>query len=424
MKKPNVILLTTHDTGRHVSPYGISTVDTRNCERLAAESVLFENSFCTAPQCSPSRASIVTGRYPHCNGTMGLSHLDFGWGMHESERPVAKLLNEGGYDTWLMGMQHETRDAESLGFDHIDLGFTLLELPEHLGPRLDAWNGEKPFYCQIGCFETHRPFEGHGTEPDDRLGLTVPPYLVDGPETREEIRGMQGLIRRFDTGLGQLLDLLDARGLKENTLLIVTTDHGLPLPRAKGSLFDPGIETMLFMRYPARFPGGVRKAEMISHVDLLPTVLELTGQPVPENVQGRSLLPLLEGRPYEPRTEIFAEKTFHGCYDPMRCIRTQTHKYIRFFEKSSIHRVPGDALEGGASREMGVMRRPGMEELYDLTRDPLEQKNLAENPEHRDLCAELRRRLAGWMKETNDPLLKGPIASPYYERSIRELLSD
>ena len=399
MKRPNIVLLITHDTGRCVSPYGIPEVSTPNCERLAAESVLFENSFATAPQCSPSRASIVTGRYPHSNGTMGLTQADFAWGLHETERPIARRLGESGYATWLLGLQHETRDPLSLGFDRVDLGFTLTELPSHLEPLLRDRPSDTPFYCQIGCFETHRPFDGYGTQPDDSLGIHLPSYLIDGPETRDELRGMQGLIRRFDQGLGGLLNCL-------------------ALPRAKGTLFDPGIETMLFIRYPERWTGGTRRTQLVSHVDLLPTVLETVGIPLSDDIQGRSLLPLLDGGDCSPRDEIFAEKTFHDCYDPMRCIRTTTHKYIRYFEKSSLHRVPGDIIGGGASRELGPLVREGVEALYDLRDDPAETRNLADDPRCRGVTAHLRDRLRDWMIDTDDPLLRGPIPSPFYLRSV------
>jgi len=421
MENPNIILLITHDTGRHVSPYGIRTVDTPNCERLASESVLFENSFCTAPQCSPSRASIVTGRYPHSNGTMGLTQAEFGWSLHTDEQPIARLLGDAGYTTWLLGGQHETDDPDSLGFDHVDIDFTLLDLPAHIEPMLDRHKSEKPFFCQIGCFETHRPFDSHGTQPDESLGIYIPPYLKDGPETRDELRKMQGLVRRFDTGLGQLLDIIDARSLSANTLLVVTTDHGIAFPRAKGTLFDPGIETMLFVRRPRRYRGGLRRKELVSNVDILPTLLDAVGVPCPARVQGRSFLPLLEGKTYAERSEIFAEKTFHDCYDPMRCIRTKTHKYICYFEKSSLHRVTGDVLGGGTSRELGVLRRKENEALYDLTSDPGETANLVNDADCHATLADLRHRLLQWMRDTADPLLTGPIPSPVYAKALERL---
>ncbi len=353
---------------------------------------------------------------------MGLTHADFAWSLHADEQPVARLLGDSGYATWLLGVQHETHDPHTLGFDHVDVGFTtLLDLPAHIEPLLNQHDAGRPFLCQIGCFETHRPFDRHDTEPDDSLGIYIPPYLKDGPETRDELRKMQGLIRRFDTGLGQLLDILDERDLRDNTILVVTTDHGIAFPRAKGTLFDPGIATMLFVRWPQRCGGGLRREEMVSNVDILPTLLDAIGVPCPDRVQGQSFLPLLDGKPYAERSEVFAEKTFHDCYDPMRCIRTKNHKYICYFEKSALHRVPGDILGGGASRELGLLHRDGGEALYDLTSDPGETANLVNDSDSRETLADLRCRLLQWMRETGDPLLTGPIASPFYAKALKRL---
>jgi len=422
-KRPNIIVLITHDTGKYVSPYGISTVDTPNCERLAAESVVFENSFCTAPQCSPSRAGLVTGRFPHANGVMGLTHGDFGWSLDKDEKPAAMLFGANGYETWLLGAQHETHDPHTLGFSKVDLGFNILDLPEHLEPVLSDRDQSKPFYCQIGCFETHRPFDQDNTPPDDSKGIHVPAYLNDGPETRKELAQFQGLVKRFDEGLGRLLDLLEKHQLVDNTILVVTTDHGIAMPMAKGTLYDPGIETMLFVRYPdGGWPANTRLKTLTSNVDILPTLLETAEIGIPENIHGKSLLPVLHGEYDEIHDQIFAEKTFHGCYDPMRCVRTHEYKYIRYFEKSSIHRVPADIIDGGASRELGFkLSRKGDEELFDLGNDPHERNNLAENPEYKEQRDTFRSQMALWMKETSDPLLDGPIASPHYYKSKREL---
>ncbi len=210
--RPDVVLFVSHDTGRFVSPYGIRTVHTPNFERLAAESVLFENAFCTAPQCSPSRAALVTGRHPHSNGVMGLTHQDYAWSLYPTERPVAKLFGASGYQTWLLGLQHETRDDRTLGFDHTDLCFDAAGLPPRLESALAERDPSRPFYCQLGCFETHRPWGLLGASPDSSLGITVPAYLHDGPETRDEIAAFQGMARAMDEELGRLLDLLDRHG--------------------------------------------------------------------------------------------------------------------------------------------------------------------------------------------------------------------
>ncbi len=424
---PNVLLLITHDTGQHVSPYGVETVDTPNCERLATEGVRFSRSFCTAPQCSPSRAAIVTGRYPHANGVMGLTHGDFAWDLNDDERPIATLFGPAGYDTWLLAGQHEARDVGKLGFDVVDANHSLLETADHMRPLLEGRDRHRPFFCQVGGIETHRAWDMLGIEPDDSKGVRVPPYLNDGPATRAELAQFQGMIKRFDDGLGRLMDLLDETGEAANTIVAVTTDHGIAMPRAKCTLYDPGIETMLFMRWAdGGWPAGAVRDELVSNVDILPTLLSACGIDAPERVEGRSFLDLLDGGPGEPNDAIFAEKTFHSRYDPMRCVRTERYKYIRSFEKTCIMEVPTDIYQFGAHAELGrryADQRPA-EQLCDLEADPDEMNNLAEDAECSEVLADLRGRLATWMTDTHDPLLNGPVASPYYHRAMRELFGE
>jgi arylsulfatase A-like enzyme len=204
---------------------------------------------------------------------------------------------------------------------------------------------------------------------------------------------------------------------------VLTTDHGIAMPLAKGTLYDPGLETYLMLHCPGRWAGGSRYDELISNIDVLPTLLDACDIEVPERVQGRSFLPLLDGGVYRPNEEIFAEKTFHGSYDPMRCVRTDQYKYIRYFEKSSLHPVPGDIAFHGAYRELPPerFRRTAEEELYDLHADPNETTNLVEDPDCADLVQQMRARLARWMRETDDPLLEGPVASPYYRRAVAQM---
>jgi len=156
-------------------------------------------------------------------------------------------------------------------------------------------------------------------------------------------------------------------------------------------------------------------------VDVLPTLLECAGIQVPPHVQGRSLLPLLRGEAYQPRRSIFAEKIFHSYYDPMRCVRTEHHKYIRNFESAFAIEVPGDIQAGPIFRadpSRYSRDRPSIVELYDLDADPLEQRNLAGTREVAEVEKRLSAELWRWMRETDDPLLEGPVRSPRYRQAI------
>ncbi|KPL02215.1 MAG: hypothetical protein AMK75_03075 [Planctomycetes bacterium SM23_65] len=421
MSKPNVLLVICHDLGRHVGCYGVKTVHTPNIDGLAAGGVRFADNFCTAPQCSPSRSSMMTGRYPHANGMMGLAHGPFAWEMHSDERHIARVMRENGYDTVLSGVQHVTQKPQTLGFDEILVG--KMTCDEVTG-RFCKWltkrgKTSKPFYAQVGYFEPHRSFDFGGTEPDDELGVWVPPYLKDGDETRIELAAMQGSIRKMDAAFGRILGQLERNDLAEDTLVIFTVDHGIPFPRAKCTLYDPGISTALIMRWPRGGISGGRTCDaLVSNVDMVPTLLDLLDLERPANLQGVSFAPCLAGEPCKPRREIFAEKTFHTFYDPMRCIRTDRYKYIVNFHRGCRVEVPTDVQRGGTYRAMLGEIVGGRDdfELYDLGTDPNETKDLAGSDDLKDIEADLRRRLLAWMENTGDPLLEGPVTSPTYLR--------
>lgn len=428
MSRPNVVVISCHDLGQHLGCYGVTTVNSPNLDRLAREGVRFSSSFCVAPSCSPSRATIYTGRYPHSNGVMGLCHSNFAWDLHPTERHLAGILAEAGYRTVLIGVQHETRRPEDMGWQEILGGLDAGEVAEDAVRWLcNTGTREQPFYAQIGFFEPHRLFHTFGPDPDDSLGVTVPPWLVDEPSARAEFAGYQGAIRKMDAAVGRVLAALDNLGLDGNTLVIFTTDHGMPFPRAKCSLYDPGISVALIMRWPSRgWAGGKVFTEMVSNVDYLPTILEAVGVPIPKNVQGRSFAPLLDAREYAPRTEIFAEMTYHDYFDPRRCIRTPTHKLIANFSTAYFFMDPSQTWRPATitahPEEPAWAYHPHIE-LYDLQADPLEFNNLAESPEHADLRDELASRLLAWMEDTHDPLLHGPPASPHHLATIEKLRS-
>ena len=431
--RPNVVLFITHDTGMHVSPYGIETVVTPNCERLAAEGVMFRNSFCSSPLCAPSRAAAVTGRFPHQNGVMGLPGDGTGaFDIYPTEKHAARIFAEEGYESVLCGFEHETRHCDTIGFqrwlngsgDWHNGGGDTRDHAAAIDAWLDERDGAQPFYLQIGSHETHHSWTAHDTPPDDSKGLTIPPYLRDIPEVRKEVAEFQGAVKRMDECLGLILDVFDKRGLADNTIFVFTTDHGIDFPRAKGTFYDPGIEVFLFMRYPNGGWGCGRVCdELISNVDVLPTLLEACGIDVPENFAGRSFLPLMQGGEYAPNETVFAEKIFHDTYDPTRAVRTKRYKYIRYFEVN-IFQDLRLATETRRHFFKGEWRRRTVEELYDLEKDPDEENNLADDPEYAEVCAELRTRLVQWMRATDDPQLQGPVASPRYAQLLAELTTN
>jgi arylsulfatase A-like enzyme len=353
---------------------------------------------------------------------MGLAHDSFGWDLHPAEQHVAGLLAAQGYQTHLFGLQHVTMEIERLGFDHVHRRTLAPAVAEDVEAVLASRQFDSPFYLEINLEEPHRPFDQGGVQPDLSGGVQVPSWLPDTAASREEFAALQGAVHTADTAIGRILASIDAAGLADSTLVVFTADHGLAMPRAKCTLYDAGIGVALIARWPGGgFRTGSTIGELISNVDVLPTLLEASGSASPPNLHGRSFLPLLRGETCRPRQEIYAEKTFHSYYDPMRAIRTDRYKFIRNFETCFAVEVPGD-VQLGAIYRTEVQRyisttHPDVE-FYDLDADPFEQQNLAGHPDIVEIARDLDTRLWQWMAETGDPLLSGPVPSPAYRRSI------
>jgi arylsulfatase A-like enzyme len=436
--RPNIVLLHCHDLGRYLHCYGIDSVQSPNLDQFASQGVLFERSFATAPQCSPSRASIFTGRYPHSNGVMGLTHADFAWEFHASERHLGQILKDAGYATAGVGIIHETRSgAARCGLDDYAPGSLAKGVADATIAKLGglAKLKDKPFYLQAGCIEPHRlpaardadaGFLGKHIQPDASKGVQIPGYLRDTPGTRTELAELQGAVREMDAHMGRVVASIRDLGLETSTLVIFTTDHGIGMPRAKCSVYEPGLQTAFILRYAGRegWQGGARHKVMISNVDYVPTILDLAGVRTPANVQGRSFAPLLDGGSYAPRDAIFGELTYHEYYDPRRSVRTESHKLIVNFSSACAFMDPSQSWRPRADTITPPNRAFAYHapvELFDLTNDPWEQKDVAANPAYASVLADLRSRLRKHLEQTGDPLLRGAIPCPLYQRSLEWL---
>ncbi len=427
--RPNIVFITCHDLGRHLGCYGQRTVASPALDAIAGSGLLFERSFCTAPHCSPSRAALHTGRHAHANGMHGLARGQFRWQLHADERHLVDYLREADYASALFGIQHltEYEDAAALGYDEVHEQAAAVALGQAAAEWLSTCgDSSQPFYLEVGFFEPHRRYDHGGVEPDDHLGITVPPYLPQTPEARAEFAELQGAIAALDAGVGHIVAALEAQNLLQDTWFIFVTDHGLAMPRAKCTLYDPGIGTALLMHWPGGgLAGGRRIPQMVSHVDIVPTVLEALGLPRTQRLHGRSFWSLLQGADYEMRDVVYCGKTFHTSWEPMRGLRTERHKLILNLCQDIAINVPGDVQLSPIYPQMIeqiAAKRPRVE-LYDLVADPLEQDNLAGQPQHAACERALLERLYRWMEATGDPLLQGPIASNAWQEAISRLRS-
>jgi len=411
-KLPNIVYLHSHDTGRYVQPYG-HQIQTPNIQRLADQGLLFRQAFCAAPSCSGSRACLLTGQWAHVNGMTGLAHR--GWRLKDYGQHIVHPLRAAGYWSALIGEQHLSEDPAVLGYDHVvDIGTTKVHSIAPAAQQLIRSRPPQPFFLSIGFFETHREFFEPSSVRDALYGAP-PAHLPDTPETRADMAAFKASARSLDHGVGAVLHALDEQGLADDTLIVLTTDHGLPFPGAKATLTDRGLGVMLIMRGPGGFLGGHVTDALVSQVDIYPTLCELAGAPLPGGLSGTSLLPLARREVAEVRDELFAELTYHAAYDPQRAIRTRRHKLIRHFGDRLLPVLPN--VDDSPSKELlvaagwGEQPRPRIE-LYDLLADPGEMRNLAGGERSAGLLAELEARLDAWMRETDDPLLDGQVPVP------------
>jgi len=409
---PNILYIHSHDTGRFVQPYGFQ-VPTPNLQLLADQGALFREAFCAAPTCSGSRASLLTGLHCHNNGMLGLAHR--GWALNDYGQHWVHTLRRARYHSTLIGEQHISVDPAVIGYD--ELVKVDSNHAEYVAPlTIEALRAAppEPWFMSVGFFETHRDFFAP-TSVRDTLYSLPPANLPDVVATRRDVAAFKTSARSLDQGIGAVLHALHDFGLVDNTLVVCTTDHGIAFPGAKATLFDRGIGVLMIVRGPSGFAGGKVIDAPVSHLDVYPTLCELAGVDAPRWLQGVSLMPLVRGEVERLHDAIFAETTFHAAYEPQRAIRTERWKYIRRCDDYA-HPVLANCDD---SESKNVLVKAGWgeqvvseEQLYDLVLDPGEGNNLAAEPARREVLEELRERLDAWMRETEDPLLEGPVPPP------------
>ena len=439
MAPPNVILIVAHDLGDCLSCYG-APVRTPNLQRFADEGTVLENHFSTGSVCSPSRGALMTGRYPHANGLMGLAHR--GWALDVPKAPpFARVFGWLDYQTWLFGLQHEHWDTAALGYRNVVTPEAGLHC-DHVLPQFAEWlrkqaRGAQPFFASVAFEETHRigmnpsHFKRDAYEPADPAQVQVPAYLPDIPEVREDLAGFYGAVNLMDRMMGEVMDALEAAKIEKDTIVIFTTDHGASFMHSKGTLYDGGTKVACLLRWPGTLMAGQRFRALTSHVDLMPTVFQLIGQRLPgrflQGLHGSSFAPLLYGGSTIERGCVFAEKNYTNYYDPARMVRSIEFKYIRKglrtcifdFVIPEIEQCPSGFRRNRAMFEFYSARRC-TEELYDLRCDRAEMHNVADDPAYAEALADMRAVLDEHLEETDDPFrhLRNDLLMPEeaYER--------
>ncbi len=439
MQPNNIVYLHAHDAGRWIQPHGYN-VSTPHLQKFAEQGVTFRQAFATAPTCGPSRSSLLSGQYPHQIGMYGLPGSQ-GWEFPDYGQHLARHLQANGYLTALAGCQHECdgKDLSPLNYNRI------LNDPERTEEgqfypdtlcHVDTFLAEqsqvqdKPFFLSVGIDEPHRnnigrPELGIGSEsalfsktryydPEklDSRYVAPPPYLPDTPSIRQDTASLHEGLRLMDEYMGQVLYSLSQYGFDYNTLVIVTTDHGIEFPGGKKTLSDQGIGVMLMLRAPEVFTGGKVIDALVSQLDLYPTVMETAGLKSPDWLEGASLSELASGKTDRLHDAIYGEQTYHGSLEALRCIRTERYKLVlRHDPKGPL--MPHDGPSYPIMEEYGYYKRHlGNVELFDLYLDPMEACNRAEDPNYLEIREQLEERLQTWMRETDDPFPSGDFPKP------------
>jgi N-sulfoglucosamine sulfohydrolase len=438
--RPNILFIVSEDNGPELGCYGDPYARTPVLDRLAAEGVRFERAYVAQAGCSQSRASFMTGLHPHQHGQIGLA--TWGFRMYRSETPnLPRSLKAAGYRTGIVGKLHiNPESAFPFDFHEITGGNfarrNLRDYAKHAETFIRA--GEQPFFLSVNYPEAHAPWlrqvDGLPAQPQTGRDVRALPYFgIDPPGLREMVADYYNCISRLDTLVGELLAVLQRSGKAENTLVVYLGDHGADFLRGKRTCYEGGVRIPLILRWPGHAKPQVRE-ELVSTVDLLPTVLAAAGAAPAPGLAGRPLQPLLAGGPAEWRTHLFTEWHTHGAagnYHPQRAVRTDRYKLIENLLPDTLnpdyagtfHKLEGDAagrgqadFKGGLPRAVvgaaphvraayAVMETPPRFELYDLQSDPHEFRNLAGLPAHAAILSNLASQLTAWRQETGDPLL-------------------
>lgn len=442
----NILLLIADDLGRDfVGCYGNKTAHTPHLDALAASGTQFDFAFTSTASCSGSRTVIYTGLHTHETGSYGLNLERNGFQTFPNVETAPSIFNGLGYKTGIIGKIHVSPDhLYPWQIREESDSRNVARIADRAGAFFQTAKSEKkPFFLTIGFVDPHRRLQtrgGFGNDEDNydprvtertysHNEVTVPPFLSDIPEVRQELVEYQRAVNRMDQGVGLILAALEREGLSENTLVLFVSDNGPPFVNSKTTLFEAGVRLPFLLRAPGTAAAaGVVNPNLVSYVDIIPTFLDWAGHAdlasergkVPR--RGRSILPILSNTERQPQWgQVFGSHTFHEItnYWPTRFMRNQRFKYHRNvcwkldfpFAMDLYASLSWEGMRNSASSTSPAMigkrrlkdyicRPP--EELFDLEADPLEIHNVADEPEHARTLQEMRAALEQWQKETND----------------------
>lgn len=434
--QPNIIFIIGDDiSAGDIGCYGNTAIRTPNIDRLAQEGMKFTNFYLTSSSCSPSRTSILTGRYPHNTGAAELhtplpEHLDY----------FPELLRAAGYYTALLGKWHEG-PATRRAYDTLTLG-----------PKLNGAGGEeqwistlrsrpkdKPFFFWLAPFDAHRDWSADDfrTPHNPATEVVIPPTLLDTKETRQDLASYYNEIARIDYYLGELQAELSRQGIADNTLIIFMADNGRPFPGSKTRVYDTGMRSPFVIKWPA----GIKKAKttcesLVSSIDLAPTLLQLARSKPSQTVQGVSFAKLLQKPQSRFRNYVFSEHNWHDYSAYERAVRTKDYLYLINKRPDYTNEGPIDANQSPSSYALRAANRSGTlstiqkdvfvsprptEEFFDCRTDLTQEKNQIVESAYLKQVDTLRKILKKWQEQTGDTVPEH-LTPDWYDRDTGKAL--
>jgi N-sulfoglucosamine sulfohydrolase len=426
--RPNILLIVSEDNGPELGCYGDPYVQTPNLDQLAKQGVRFQNAYVPQAGCSQSRAAFLTGLYPHQNGQIGLATWKFRM-YHEDTPNLVRRLKDAGYRTGIIGKLH-INPASAFPFDMKTIpssNFSRKKLTDYAKRAEEFFNAsDRPFFLSVNYPDAHRPFirQVRGIPKQPLSAANVKPlayFGLDTPQLRTETADYYNCMSRLDSFIGDLLETLRRSGKAENTLIVYFGDHGADLLRGKRTSYEGGIRVPLIIDWPERLKRGQVREELVSTLDLMPTLLAVAGADPVAELPGSSLVPLLRDEETPWRHYLFTEYHTHSAHNfyPQRTVRNDRYKLIQnlmpgqdnpgydFTLKRFFADLPQriEAAPDLIRESYHDMKTPPEYELYDLQNDPYEFLNLATDAAHAAVLVELKQQLVAWRTDTKDPLL-------------------
>jgi arylsulfatase A-like enzyme len=431
---PNIVLIIGDDIGADdIGCYGNQQVKTPIIDKIAREGLRFTNAFLTTSSCSPSRCSIISGRYPHNSGAAEL---------HTPLPPEVsifpELLKNAGYYTAQAGKWHMGEYAKR-GFDvAYDKSKDNGDGGEEMWVKtLQQRPKQKPFFMWLASYDAHRPWGQNsfaGTNSSDNLLL--PPYLADAENTRIDLAKHYDEVTRFDYYIGEVEAELKKQRVLDNTIIIIIGDNGRPFPRAKTRVYDSGMQTPLLIKWNKTIKPDISQS-LISVIDIAPTILDVAGVTILPSFQGKSFKKIIFNPSLEFRKYVFSEHNWHDYEALERTVRTKDFLYVLNLRASLSNPGAADITSSPSFKDLENIRDSGklsaaqadvfiaprpFEELYDCRQDPMQLVNVASVKSYADQLASLRKTMAQWQLETKDSN-PSQLTKDWYDRENGKRLS-